>query len=87
MRVMRPAREKKRRRRVLVVVTGWSRPMRAVQRASNCLLSQEGRTISAGYELHHGASFLTMAFRMVSSLRMQATKATFFGLPAASSLW
>ena len=31
--------------------------------------------------------FLTMAFRMVSSLRMQATKATFFALPAASSLW
>ena len=28
-----------------------------------------------------------MAFRMVSSLRMQATKATFFVLPAASSRW
>ena len=33
MRVMRPAREKKRRRRVLVVATGSSRAMRAVQRA------------------------------------------------------
>ena len=32
-RVSRPAREKKRRRRVLVVTTGWPRPMRAVQRA------------------------------------------------------
>ena len=33
LRVMRPAREKKRRRRVLVVATGSPRPMRAVQRA------------------------------------------------------
>ena len=32
-RVMRPAREKKRRRRVLVVATGSPRPMRVVQRA------------------------------------------------------
>ena len=33
MRVSRPAREKKRRRRVLVVTTCWPRPMRAVRRA------------------------------------------------------
>ena len=32
-RVSRPVREKKRRRRVLVVTTGSPRPMRAVQRA------------------------------------------------------
>ena len=32
-RVSRPAREKKRRRRVLVVTSCWPRPMRAVQRA------------------------------------------------------
>ena len=32
LRVSRPAREKKRRRRVLVVTTCWPRPMRAVQR-------------------------------------------------------
>ena len=37
-RVNRPAREKKRRRRVLVVTSCSPRPMRAVQRASNCLL-------------------------------------------------
>ena len=86
-RVSRPAIEKKRRRRVLVVTSCAPRPMRAAQRASNCLVSQEGRTISAEYELHHGALFLTMAFRMVSIFRIQATKATFFGLPAASSLW
>ena len=87
LRVMRPAREKKRRRRVLVVTTCSPRPMRAVQRASNCGGCQERWAISAGHEPHHGELSLTMAFRMVSSLRMQATKATFFGLPAASSLW
>ena len=86
-RVSRPAREKKRRRRVLVVTSCSPRPIRAVQRASNCVSCQEGWAISAGHEPRHGELSLTMAFRMVSSLRMQATKATFFGLPAASSLW
>ena len=87
LRVSRPARERKRRRRVLVVSAGSPRPMRVVQRASNCVGCQEGWAISAGHEPRHGELSLTMAFRMVSSLRMQATKATFFGLPAASSLW
>ena len=86
-RVSRPAREKKRRRRVLVVTTCSSSPMRVVQRASNCVGCQERWAISAGHEPRHVELFLTMAFRMVSSLRMQATKATFFALPAASSLW
>ena len=86
-RVSRPAREKNRRRRVLVVRICSPRPMRAVQRASNCVGCQEGWAISAGRELRHGELFLTMAFRIVSSLRMQATKATFFVLPASSSLW
>ena len=87
LRVSRPAREKKRRLRVLVVSTGSPRPMRVVQRASNCVGCQERWAISAGHEPRHVELFLTMAFRMVSSLRMQATKATFFALPAASSLW
>ena len=86
-RVSRPAREKKRRLRVLVVTSCAPRPMRAVQRASNCVGCQERWAISAGHEPRHVELFLTMAFRMVSSLRMQATKATFFALPAASSLW
>ena len=60
---------------------------RAVQRASNCVGCQERWAISAGHEPRHVELFLTMAFRMVRSLRMQATKATFFALPAASSLW
>ena len=86
-RVIRPAREKNRRRRVLVVTICSPRPMRAVQRASNCVGCQEGWAISAGHEPRHGELFLTIAFRMVSSLRIQATRATFFVLPAASSLW
>ena len=86
-RVSRPAIEKKRRRRVLVVTSCSPRPMRAVQRASNCVGCQEGWAISAGHEPRHGELFLTIAFRMVSSLRIQATRATFFVLPAASSLW
>ena len=57
------------------------------ERASNCVGCQERWAISAGHEPRHVELFLTMAFRMVSSLRMQATKATFFALPAASSLW
>ena len=86
-RVSLPDMEKKRRRRVLVVTICSPRPMRVVQRASNCVGCQERWAISAGHEPRHVELFLTMAFRMVSSLRMQATKATFFALPAASSLW
>ena len=85
--VSRPAIGKNRRRRVLVVTICSPRPSRAVQRASNCVGCQERWAISAGHEPRHVELFLTMAFRMVSSLRMQATKATFFALPAASSLW
>ena len=33
----------------------------------------------------HGVPDLTMAFRIVSSLRMHATKATFFTFPTAKS--
>ena len=86
-RVSRPARAKNRRRRVLVVTICSPRPMRAGQRASNCVGCQEGWAISAGHEPRHGELCLTIAFRMVSSLRIQATRATFFVLPAASSLW
>ena len=34
-----------------------------------------------------GSPCLSMAFRMVSSLRMQAVRASFFGLPIARSRW
>ena len=52
-RVSRPAIEKKRRRRVLVVTSCSPRPMRAVQRASNCVGCQERWAISAGHEPRH----------------------------------
>ena len=53
-RVSLPAMEKKRRRRVLVITICAPRPMRAVQRASNCVGCQErcnfgGRTSHVGY--------------------------------------
>ncbi len=36
-------------------------------------------------ELFQGCCFLTMALRMTTSLRAQATRASFLGLPAARS--
>ena len=66
---------------------GFETAEQAAERASNCVGCQERWAISAGHEPRHVELFLTMAFRMVSSLRMPATKATFFALPAASSLW
>ena len=54
----RPAREKNRRRRVLVVTSCWPRPMRVVQRASNCVGCQERWAISAGHEPRHVELFL-----------------------------
>ena len=39
-------------------------------RTSNCVGCQERWAISAGHEPRHVELFLTMAFRMVSSLRM-----------------
>lgn len=36
-------------------------------------------------EASHFSPFLTMVFKMVISLRMQATRASFFGLPTVSS--
>jgi hypothetical protein len=35
----------------------------------------------------HGCAVRTMTLRIVSSFRMQATSASFFGLPAAMSRW
>ena len=54
--------------------------------SATLLEGQEGWAISAGYEPRHREVFLTMAFSMVSSLHMPATKATFFDLPASSCL-
>lgn len=50
---------------------------------SNCL---EGKNYGATwwYDSSHSSFFLSIAFRMVSSLRIQATSATFLAFPAAS---
>ena len=46
----RPAREKKRRRRVLVVTTCSPRPMRVVQRARLCAITWTGQPGAVGGE-------------------------------------
>ena len=54
-----------------------------VSNISNCL---EGKNYGATwwYDSSHSSFFLSIAFRMVSSLRIQATSATFLAFPAAS---
>lgn len=54
-----------------------------VSNTSNCL---EGKNYGATwwYDSSHSSFFLSIAFRMVSSLRIQATSATFLAFPAAS---
>lgn len=55
----------------------------ARENISNCL---EGKNYGATwwYDSSHSSFFLSIAFRMVSSLRIQATSATFLAFPAAS---
>ena len=54
---------------------------------SNCLESQEGWPATAGVRSHQGERCLSMELRIINSLRMQAVRASFLGLPAASSRW
>ena len=64
----------------------WSRPRRRRRpSSSNCLECQEEQSTTGGLMSRHGQPCLSMELRMTSSLRIQATKATFFALPAASS--
>ena len=60
------------------------RPER-LQMLSNCLQCQAGFVVWVCLAASHIAWSLSMALRMVRSLRMHATVATFFGLPAAIS--
>ena len=53
-RVSRPAREKKRRRRVLVVTSCWPRPMRAVQRARLWAITWTASQAGVGGEAARG---------------------------------
>ena len=54
--------------------------------SSNCLGCQD-RATNSGVVFRQGELCLSMEFRMSSSLRMQATRANFFGLPADNSRW
>ncbi len=52
---------------------------------SNCLENQAVAALIAAKSGFHGEVVRTITLRTVSSFRMQATKASFFGLPAATS--
>ena len=54
---------------------------------SNCLESQGECPATFGVRSHHGEPCLSMELRITSSLRIQAVRASFFGLPQASSRW
>ena len=58
--------------------------------SSNCVEFQEERSTSTGVPARSARQEeldLSMELSITSSLRMQAVRATFFGLPAASSRW
>ena len=57
------------------------------QSYNRSLECQEEQPTTTGLMSRHGHPCFSMELRMTSSLRIQATKATFFGLPAANNLW
>ena len=63
------------------------RDSKGIATKSNCLESQEEWPSTVGVRSHQGERCLSMELRITSSLRMQAVRANFFGLPAASSRW
>ena len=55
---------------------------------SNCLNCQAvASALASAGSACHGVLVFAIALRIVSSFRMQATSASFFGLPAARSRW
>ena len=54
---------------------------------SNCVQSQEVLWVFFRVTSYQGKRCLRMELRVTSNFRMQAVRATFFGLPAASSRW
>ena len=54
---------------------------------SNCVESQEEWPVTFRVRSHQGERCLSMELRITSSFRIQAVRATFFGLPAANSRW
>ena len=85
-RVSRPAREKKRRRRVLVVTSCWPRPMRAVQRARLWAITRMASQAALAAKRPEGRWFnptpylrSRMAFSISAWRRWSASSST--GLP------
>ncbi len=62
----------------------YLKPVGAVRRPGMVTTAHHIESHAGAGWSFHGRPVLTMAFMMISSLRMQATMATFFGLPAAS---
>ena len=59
-----------------------------VERAnSNCVESQEELSVTFRVKSYQGERCLRMELRITISFRIQAVRATFFGLPAANSRW
>jgi len=52
---------------------------------SNCLESQAPVSTPAATSSRHGVFVRTIVLSIVNSFRMQATSASFFGLPAVTS--
>ena len=69
---------------VALVMSGMTLLVILHRDRSNCLESQDWST-SSGVVFRQGEPCLSMELRMTSSLRMQAVRASFFGLPAVSS--
>ena len=61
-------------------------PEAAGRQGSNCLESQD-RATNSGVAVRQVEPCFSMELRMSSSLRMQAVRASFFGLPRANSRW
>ena len=70
-----------------MVATCSPRPMRAAQRASNCLESQWEWVSDLVAEWFPDEPYLSMELRIISSLRIQAVRASFFGFPADNRRW
>ena len=59
--------------------------LRTVLQYTNCLESQSDTSTGAADSAIHRDFVRTMTWRSVSSFRMQATSASFYGFPAATS--
>jgi nitrogen regulatory protein PII len=69
------------------VIYGTAEKTRVEVVVSSCLENQASCRTAMWWVASHGVAVRTIWLRMVRSLCMQATRATFFGLPLATSRW